>query len=156
MHRSCIVCVLVVDFDVEEIMEEFTMEDINVLDFARKISMITIDTPLSIEFDNKYGQKKDKWWTSQREHMVAWCLHYPTKGVERYNHKPSDSAREVYNRFGRPETLLWLIEALGEDKNRVCDIINKIEDISNPKTACSIIRKEISFDRVLQLLSNID
>ena len=62
----------------------------------------------------------------------------------------------MYNRFGRPETLLWLIEALGEDKNRVCDIINKIEDISNPKTACSIIRKEISFDRVLQLLSNID
>lgn len=60
MHRSCVVCVLVADFDVEEIMEEFTMEDINVLDFARKISMITIDTPLSIEFDNKYGQKKDK------------------------------------------------------------------------------------------------
>ena len=48
MHRSCVVCVLVADFDVEEIMEEFTMEDINVLDFARKISMITIDTPLSL------------------------------------------------------------------------------------------------------------
>ena len=28
MHRSCVVCVLVADFDVEEIMEEFTMESI--------------------------------------------------------------------------------------------------------------------------------
>lgn len=38
MHRSCVVCVLVVDFDVEEIMEEFTMCMTNDIDKIREIT----------------------------------------------------------------------------------------------------------------------
>lgn len=37
MHRSCVVCVLVADFDVEEIMEEFTMCMTNDIDKIRKL-----------------------------------------------------------------------------------------------------------------------
>ena len=38
MHRSCVVCVLVADFDVEEIMEEFTMGMTNDIDKIREIT----------------------------------------------------------------------------------------------------------------------
>lgn len=31
--------------------------DMDVLEFARKISMLSIDTPLAKEFDDAYGQK---------------------------------------------------------------------------------------------------
>lgn len=37
MHRSCVVCVLVADFDVEEIMEEFTMEFNDVRNEYKKV-----------------------------------------------------------------------------------------------------------------------
>lgn len=51
------------------------INDMNILDFGRSISMINIDTPISIEFDNNYGQKKDRWWTCQSEHLTVWCLY---------------------------------------------------------------------------------
>ena len=61
-------------------MDKKIKDDMDILKFGRLISMITIDTPISIEFDNNYGQKKDRWWTSQREHLTVWCLHQPTQG----------------------------------------------------------------------------
>ena len=36
------------------------INDMNVLDFGRLISMISIDTPISNEFDKNYGQKKKR------------------------------------------------------------------------------------------------
>jgi len=93
------------------------MKDMDVLDFARKISMLSTNTPLSIEYDKAHGQKTgDIWWTCQREHLTVWCLHYPTGGTKEFKHKPSNSSKTMYNLFGRPETLLWLTEALGEKK----------------------------------------
>lgn len=41
MHRGCIVCVLVVDFDVEEIMEGFTMGKKGMTNDIDKIREIT-------------------------------------------------------------------------------------------------------------------
>ena len=38
MYRSCVVCVLVADFDVEEIMEGFTMGMTNDIDKIREIT----------------------------------------------------------------------------------------------------------------------
>ena len=92
------------------------INDMNVLDFGRLISMISIDTPISNEFDKNYGQKKKRWWTCQREHLTIWCLHQPTPGIHGFKHEPNNSARVMYNKFGRPETLLWLAESLGEDE----------------------------------------
>ena len=78
-------------------MDKKIKDDMDILKFGRLISMITIDTPISIEFDNNYGQKKDRWWTSQREHLTVWCLHQPTQGIDKFKHKQNDSARSMYN-----------------------------------------------------------
>lgn len=126
--------------------------DMNVLDFGRSISMISIDTPISIEFDKNYGQKENRWWTCQREHLTVWCIHQPTLGISRYKHKPNNSARDMYYRFRRPETLLWLSESLGEDKEVLLEIVNEIKDIKNCSSACEKLREKIPFDRILELI----
>lgn len=129
--------------------------DMNVLEFARKISMLSVDTPLANEFDVNFGQKKGRWWTSQREHITVWCLHYPTVGTKNFEHHPSDSTRRMYASFSRAETLLWLAEALGEEKSKISEVIEDIKDINNCRKACSQLRKKISFDRILELLEKV-
>ena len=61
----------------------------------------------------------------------------------------------MYNNFGRPETLLWLSEALGENKEVLLDIVNDIKDIK-PQSACGTLRKKIPFDRILELMKDIN
>ena len=128
------------------------INDMNVLDFGRSISMISIDTPISIEFDESYGQKEKRWWTCQREHLTVWCLHQPTPGITGFKHEPNNSARVMYNKFGRPETLLWLAESLGEDKKVLQEIVSKIKNFNNCRSACAELRSIISFDRILELI----
>jgi len=132
-------------------MDKFK-NDIDILEFARLVSMISLNTPISTEFDINYGQKEDRWWTCQREHLIVWCLFQPTKGFPGFAHKPNNSTRAMYNNFARPETLLWLAESLGEDKEVLSKIIKEINDIKNCRKACSKLRKTISFDRILELI----
>ena len=57
----------------------------------------------------------------------------------------------MYYHLSRPEIILWLAEALGEESELLLKIISKIKD-KHSKTAMSIIRQYISFDRILDLL----
>lgn len=129
-------------------------KDMNILDFCRLISMISIDTPIANKFDEEFGQKKGRWWTCQREHLTVWCLHQPTTGLQRFKHRPNCSARAMYYKFNRPETLLWLAESLGEKATVLTEVINKIKNIKNCKSACAELRQTITFDRILELIEN--
>ena len=85
--------------------------------------------------------------------LTVWCLHYPTGGVKGFVHGPSNSAKAMYNGFGRPETLLWLVEALGECNEVLERVIDAIKDIENCRTACAKVREEIPFSRIMELIS---
>ena len=74
--------------------------------------MLTNDVPITNCFDKKFGQKKNRWWTCQREHFLDWALHQDTYGVGKYHHEPNKDALLMYYKIARPEMLLWLIEAL--------------------------------------------
>ena len=69
-------------------------QDMDVIEFARKICMLSIDTPLANKYDEEYGQRTGRWWSCQREHLTVWALHYPTGGEFYYKHKPSSSAKK--------------------------------------------------------------
>lgn len=69
------------------------INDMNVPDFGRLISMI------SIEFDKNYGQKEKRWWTCQREHLTTWCIHQPTPGISGFKHEPNNSALSSEEKF---------------------------------------------------------
>lgn len=81
-------------------------------DFARSMFMLTNNVPITNLFDEKFGQKKNRWWSYQREHFVSWASHQDTYGVGKYHHKPNKDASLMYYKIARPEMLLWLIEAL--------------------------------------------
>lgn len=132
------------------------VKDMDVIDFGRLISMISIDTPISIEFDKNYGQNENRWWACQREHLTVWCFYQPTCGIPGFVHEPNNSARVMYNHFGRPETLLWLAESLGENKEVLSEIVNEIKDIKNCISACAKLRTRVSFDRILELIERYD
>ena len=123
-------------------------DDIDVLDFARMISMLPRQTPITDCFDKNYGQKENRWWSCQREHLTAWCLGQPTKGVKGFERrKPNDSARTMYNYLACPAALLWLAEALGEDEQTLNTCVEG-------KPLCSEFRNLITFNRILELMKN--
>lgn len=80
--------------------------------FARSMFMLTNNVPITNRFDKEFGQKKNRWWSCQREHFVDWALHQDTYGVDEYHHEPNKDASLMYYKIARPEMLLWLIEAL--------------------------------------------
>lgn len=73
-------------------------------------------------------------------------------GVSAFKHKQNNSAKLMYNNFGRPETLLWLLESLGKEKEVLLDIVEEIKDIKHCQKACSEFRKKVPFERILELI----
>ena len=126
--------------------------DMDVLDFARAISMRENSTPIADAYDLAHGQKENRWWACQREHLTVWCLYYPTDGFKGFKHKPNKSARSMYNHFRRPETLLWLAESLGEDTALLEQLAEQMVLCGDDNTAVKLLRKQIPFDRILKLL----
>lgn len=128
--------------------------------FARSLFMLTNDVSTTDSFDEKFGQKKNRWWSCQREHFVDWALHQDTYGVDEYHHEPNKDASLMYSNIARPEMLLWLIEALHislerlepsqqiEPKINMSDFKAFVEELKLTKhygTQCAKIRKKYPF-----------
>ena len=129
--------------------------DMDILEFARRICMLSRPTPVADEFDRLHGQEQKRWWSCQREHLTAWCLCYPAGGTKGFSHTPSSSAAEMYRRFGRPETLLWLAEALGEDAALLQGLAARLAEYppGQRQAQMKALREAIPFARILELLA---
>ena len=127
----------------------------DILEFARRICMLSCPTPIADAFDRQHGQKARRWWSCQREHLTAWCLCYPAGGTKGFAHQPGSSAAQMYHRFGRPETLLWLAEALGEDPALLQSLADRLAALppTEWRAQMKILRETIPFARILELLA---
>lgn len=129
-------------------------------DFARSMFMLTNDVPITNLFDEKFGQKKNRWWSCQREHFVEWASHQDTYGVDEYHHEPNKDASLMYYKIARPEILLWLIEALHIslqrletksqkdlqiDMHKFEAFVEELKLIKNHRTQCKKIRSKYPF-----------
>lgn len=132
----------------------------NTTDFARSMFMLTNDVPITNLFDEKFGQKKNRWWSCQREHFVDWALHQDTYGVDEYHHGPNKDASLMYHKIARPEMLLWLIEALQISLQRLKSsqqidleinmngfktFVEEVKLIKRYRTKCAKIRRKYRF-----------
>lgn len=132
----------------------------NTTDFARSLFMLTNDVPITDSFDEGFGQKKNRWWSCQREHFASWATHEDSYGVGEYYHKPNKDASLMYNRIARPEMLLWLIEALHISLERLepklqkelkinmndfKTFVEELKSIKNHRTQCKRIRSKYPF-----------
>lgn len=132
----------------------------NTTDFARSLFMLTNDVPITNPFDERFGQKRNRWWSCQREHFVSWATHEDSYGVGKYCHKPNKDASLMYNSIARPEMLLWLIEALQIslerletksqedlqiDMRKFETFVEELKLIKNYRTQCAKIRRKYPF-----------
>ena len=133
-------------------------------DFARSLFMLTNDVPITNLFDEKFGQKKNRWWGNDHlKHFERWAIHEDSYGVGEYCHKPNKDASLMYNRIARPEILLWLIEALHISLQRLkpsqqMDLeinmngfktfVEGLKSIKNHRTQCAKIRRRYPFPTI--------
>lgn len=131
--------------------------------FARSLFMLTNDVPITDSFDERFGQKKNRWWSCQREHFADWALHQDTYGVDKYHHEPNKDASLMYSNIARPEMLLWLIEALHISLQRLKSsqqidleinmndfktFVEEVKLIKHYKTKCAKIREKYPFAQI--------
>ena len=130
-------------------------------DFARSLFMLTNDVPITNPFDEKFGQKENRWWGDNHlEHFRTWALHRDSYGVDGYYHKPNKNASLMYSKIARPEMLLWLIEALHVSLERLepqqqIDLktnmgefrafVEDLKSINNYRSRCAKIRRKYPF-----------
>ena len=130
-------------------------------DFARSLFMLTNDAPITNPFDERFGQKENRWWGDNHlEHFRTWALHRDSYGVGEYCHEPNKDASLMYNNIARPEMLLWLIESLQISLKRLpmesqsklkidLDMFNtfveELKSINNYRSQCAKIRRKYPF-----------
>lgn len=131
------------------------------LELARSMFMLTNDVPITNLFDEKFGQKENRWWGNNHlEHFRTWALHQDTYGVEEYYHEPNKDASLMYSKIARPEMLLWLIEALhislerlepqqqtdlGINMDKFKVFVKDLKLTSNYRSQCAKIRRKYPF-----------
>lgn len=133
-------------------------------DFARSLFMLTNKVPTTNLFDEKFWQKKNRWWGNNHlEHFRTWATHEDSYGVGKYCHEPNRDASLMYNRIARPEILLWLIEALHISLQRLKSsqqidleinmndfktFVEELKLIKHYKTQCKRIRSKYPFSTI--------
>ncbi|MEW6903265.1 hypothetical protein V3M63_06655 [Trueperella pyogenes] len=101
-------------------------DDFDVRDFARILRKLPAHLPISDSFEAADPQKKELWWTSQREHMVRWFEKQPTTGEGKFTRKtPNYSAKKAYVNLKHTEGYIWMAEALGVDPALVQEAADK-------------------------------
>lgn len=123
---------------------------LNTVQFAQSLFGLEPDTPIAHEFDMEFGQLEDRWWSCQREHFSQWAISQNTEGVDGYRHKPNTNSAKMYNSIGRPELLLWLIEALhislDMDLSEFRRFVVELSKLGRkPKKQCSMIREKYPY-----------
>lgn len=90
-------------------------------------------------------------YRNQKEHLLGWLSEYGGPGAYGRKHG-SDDPRAAYNRFQCARGLIWLAEALGEDRDVVRKAIAAVE-AAPPRGAsqCKAVRGVIPWIRIEEL-----
>ena len=126
--------------------------DFHVLEFARMLSWLEEHPPVTAEFTGAHPQKVGTWWTSEREHMVSWFRAQSTRGTGAYSRQePNTSARTAYNRLFNAGSILWIGEALGEERPVVQAAADEAAAEPNVRRRPAIMRRHLPWPRIAEL-----
>lgn len=92
------------------------------------------------------------WYSSQKEHLLGFWGEYNTTGA--YNRKHTDrDAKFAYNHLRCAPGLLWLAEALGEERAVLERGIDAIKAAGpNYSSQCAAFRKIVPWSRIESLI----
>jgi len=126
---------------------------ITVIEFAYVIKWLPEHLPVSSAYEVEYlpGQH---WWSSQREHTVAWFSELAGPGA--YNRKSRGlDAKHGYNHLQCAPALLWIAEALGEEPATTASAASEAAGCKAVASQCAAIRKVIPWTRIEKLLHKV-
>ena len=128
------------------------IDDIHIRDFVRVLRTLEPHLPISDQYELDRPQLRGTWWTSQQEHMIRWFGSQNALGAGAFRRQTANvSARTAYNRLLCPAAFVWMAEALGEDPATVRSIADAARDEPNSRKRPGLIRRRLSWDRVLAL-----
>lgn len=92
------------------------------------------------------------WYSSQKEHLLGFWGEYNSPGA--YNRKRTDrDAKFAYSHLRCPPALLWLAEALGEERAVLEKGIDAIMAAGpNLSSQCAAFRKVVPWSRIESLI----
>lgn len=124
--------------------------DFDVHRFARLLARLPAHLEISDSMEQADPQK-DRWWSSQREHMTGWFRSQATTGSGAYSRqRPNHSAKTTYNRLQSAEGMIWIAEALGADKDLVRQVAD--EALTLPRSSrCKHIRQHLPWELIAEL-----
>lgn len=120
--------------------------------FATILGTLTERTPIAQDYEDHHGQRRNVWYSSQRQHMVRWFSTQSTNGSGAYTRgTPNTSARRAYNRLLCSEAILWIAEALGADEATVRNAADAAAAESDHRRRCGKIRAVLPWDMIVRL-----
>lgn len=95
---------------------------------------------------------RDVWYSSQKEHLLGFWGEYSKAGA--YGRKNTDrDAKFAYNHLRCAPALLWLAEALGEERDVLEKAIAAIRTAGpNRSSQCAAFRKVLPWSRIESLI----
>lgn len=125
-------------------------------DLVRVIRLLPEDQPLTDALEGRtsdgYPGPRKPWYRSQKEHLIGFIGEYGGPGA--YGRRTFDgTARDWYQRFQCAPGLLWLAEALGEERGVLERGVAAIRDAgSRDATQCAAFRRVVPWERIEELV----
>jgi hypothetical protein len=107
--------------------------------------------PLSDSFECPPDGSSSR-WDSQKDHLLGWMSGYDGPGAYRRK-QPGQDARFLYNHLRCAPALLFLAEALGEEKGTLHAAMNAVLAApKNPSSQCAAFRLIVPWSRIEDLI----
>ena len=127
-----------------------TGSDWDVRVFAQMLEKLPEHVPVSDAMEAARPQEKERWWSSQREHMVAWFRPQATRGSGAFVRlEPNLSAAKTYQRFSCAEGLISLAEAVGVDPQVVERAAQEALAVDR-RLRCGVVRRDIPWSLIAE------
>ena len=117
-----------------------TGSDWDVRVFAQMLEKLPEHVPVSDAMEAARPQEKERWWSSQREHMVAWFRPQATRG---------SGAFVRLERFSCAEGLISLAEAVGVDPQVVERAAQEALAVDR-RSRCGVVRRDIPWSLIAE------
>lgn len=122
-----------------------------ITDLLAVVGQLSSAQPLTDAYEEGLGPR-DVWYSSQKEHLLGFWGEYSTAGA--YGRKNTDhDAKFAYNHLRCAPALLWLAEALGEERAVLEKGIDAIMAAGpNLSSQCAAFRKVLPWSRIESLI----
>ncbi|MGC0366588.1 hypothetical protein ABH922_004572 [Rhodococcus sp. 27YEA15] len=117
------------------------------------IEKLPAEQPVTDEFEGR-GTAGTVWYSSQKQHLLGFWGEYNTPGT--YNRKyTTHDAKFAYNHLRCAPGLLWLAEALGEDRAVLERGVEAIVAAGpNGSSRCAAFRMVVPWSRIESLIDS--